>query len=160
METHEKMATATLSETALEKLYQAARWGKFIAIIGFIGVGFLLLAAMFIGPIMSGLNDINQGLNDGFSESATLSSIPSTILAVVYGIMAVIYFFPVYYLFLFSNGIVTAYRKNDEEKLNASFSSLKNLYKFIGILLLVLLSFYVLIFVIAIIGAAIGLAVL
>lgn len=160
METSEKMATATLSETTLEKLYHAARWAKFIAIIGFIGVGFLLLAAMFIGPIMSGLNDINQELNDGFSESATLTGISSTILAVVYGIMAVIYFFPVYYLFLFSNGIVTAYRKNDEERLNASFLSLKNHYKFIGILLLVLLSFYVLIFIIAIIGAAIGLAVL
>ena len=144
------MENANLSTTTLKWLYDASRWARFIAILGFIMIGFLVIVGIFIGPALSILNediDIAGG-------NAVLSG---GIIAAIYIVIAIIYFFPIYYLFQFSNGVTKAYKTKDEDSLNASFLFLKKHFKFIGVLLIIVLAIYILLFVVTIFGFVAGL---
>lgn len=137
------MGNANLSNTTLKLIYDAARWARFIAILGFIFIGFMITVGIFIGSVLSVLNE-DMDTVSGFS------AISNGALAAIYIIIAAICFFPIYYLFLFSKKVIIAYKEKDEEKLNASFHYLKKHFKFIGIMLIVTLVIYILIFIIGI----------
>lgn len=146
------MENANLSKTTLKWLHETAQWARFIAILGFIFTGFILLMAIFITPVLSYLNE------EMTASSGTDLQVSSITLAVTYVILAAIYFFPILYLFRFSNELIIAYKANDEENLNASFRYLKKHFKFIGVILIVILAIYILIFIGAIAAVLIGLA--
>lgn len=134
------MEQANLSTTTLKWLFDTARWARFIAIIGFIFIGFMAIIGILIGPILS-------TLNEDMTNVSAFPLISNGILSVIYIIVAAIYFFPVYYLFLFSNKVMKAYKAEDEESLNSSFQYLKKHFKFIGILLIIALAIYTLMFI-------------
>ena len=72
------------------------------------------------------------------------------VLGFVYVILALVYFFPILYLFRFAKKMKDSLRTNDNSELTAAFSNLKSHYKFVGIFTIVILSLYLLIFIIAI----------
>jgi len=121
-------------------LYETVRWSKFLAILGFIGIGLMIIfglfASFFIGLVGSDISDSSIGG----------AAVSSSILAVIYVIMAVIYFFPILYLYRFSINTRKALDNDDQATLNASFEYLKKHYKFIGMLAAILLAIYILIF--------------
>ncbi|AXB55320.1 DUF5362 family protein [Flavobacterium fluviale] len=137
-----------LDSTAKDFLKETAKWAYFLSIIGFIGIGFLLLIAVFAGTIFSALGTM-QGMGGmGASFGAAMGA--------AYFLMAALYFFPVYYLFKFSSNAKKAFRDNDSAALTESFGYLKSHYKFFGILMIILLSIYALFFVFAILGGLMG----
>lgn len=136
------MENATLSKTSLNFLYDAARWARFIAILGFIFIGFMVLLGILIGPILSALNEEVGAFN------ASPLFMSSGIISIIYVIIGIIFFFPVYFLFQFSNGVVKAYKSADEDQLNASIHFLKMHFKFIGILVIISIAIYALAFII------------
>ncbi len=84
-----------------------------------------------------------------------MPSFPFGLFGFLYIILAVIYFFPVYYLYKFSKDIGSALLYNNEEHLTSSFRFLKKHFKFIGIMIICMIAFYFVIFIVfAIIGAA------
>ncbi|MDA3906360.1 MAG: hypothetical protein PF484_09820 [Bacteroidales bacterium] len=129
------MEIFSLNKTSINWLYDAARWSRFIAILGFIMIGFLVFVGIIMGPVLSVLNEDMDISSDRFGLS-------SGIIAAIYIMIAVLYFFPIYYLFQFSQGIIKAYKTNNEDILNTSFRFLKSHYKFIGIMLIVVLATY------------------
>ncbi len=134
-----------LDTTAKDFVQEIAKWAYFLSIIGFIGIGLLLLIAVFAGTIFSAMGSTMPGMGAyGGSFGAAMGAI--------YFLMAAFYFFPVYYLFKFSSSAKKAFRDNDSEALTSSFGYLKSHYKFIGILMIVLLAIYALIFVFAVLG--------
>jgi hypothetical protein len=70
----------------------------------------------------------------------------------IYVVIAAFYFFPVYYLHQFSIRIRRGLASQGLEDVTAGFQNLKSLFKFMGILTIVILSIYALIIVIAIIA--------
>ncbi len=144
------MENSILNKTAIGWLYETARWTRFLAILGFVFIGFMIMAAVVIGPVLTFLN-ADMGL------SAASPKIASSVIAAIYGVLAIIYFFPVYYLHKFSQGTITAYKTEDEEKLNASLYFLKKHFKFIGILLIAVLALYLIIFLISMFALISGL---
>jgi len=144
------MENITLNQTSISWLYQTTRWARFIAILGYVLIGFLVIVGIFMGFILSFLNQEMTNL----TQSPQISS---TVLAIIYVSIAILYFFPIHYLFQFSNGFIKAYKDEDEDSLNASFQFLKMHYKFIGILMIVFLAIYIVVFVVAISAAIIGL---
>lgn len=135
-----------LDSTAKEFLKETAKWAYFLSILGFIGIGFLVLIAVFAGTIFSAMGNSMQGMG-------MYSGSFGVIMGAVYFIIALLYFFPVYYLFKFSTNAKKAFANNDSESLTESLSYLKSHYKFIGILMIVCLALYALTFVFAIFGA-------
>lgn len=133
-----------LSEDAQGFLKETAKWGYFLSILGFIGLGFMVLLAVFIGTIFSTLSNFTGGMNP-------MMGIGSGFFSAIYLFIAALYFFPIYYLFQFSSKTKKAFKDNDNDQLNASFGYLKSHYKFVGITSLVFISFYVLIFIVSMI---------
>jgi len=85
-----------------------------------------------------------------------LSVIGSGFLGVFIIIMSLIMFFPALYLWNFSSKMRKALNNNDQPLLTESLKNLKSFFKFYGILLIVVLSFYALALVAGIIGAIVG----
>ena len=136
-----------LDHEATGYLGETARWGKFLSIIGFIGCVLLVILAFSIGALLS-------YSYDRMGAIGAAAAVPSGMLTVVYLAIAVLYFFPVLYLYRFSVKMLSALRNNDQPLLNLSLRNLKSCYKFIGILTIISLGLTILIFIIAIIGAA------
>ncbi len=134
-----------LDSTAKDFLRETTKWAYFLAIMGFIGIAFLVIIAIFAGAIFSTMASTVPGMGIyGGSFGA--------IISFVYLLLAAIYFFPVYYLFKFGSNGKRAFKENDSEALTASFGYLKSHYKFVGIFMIILLSLYGLIIVFAALG--------
>jgi uncharacterized membrane protein YesL len=131
-------------------LSEAAKWGKFLAIMGFIFCGLLVIIALFAGTMMASMMS-GFGGSDAAAGAAGVSGMALTF---VYIVFALIYFFPCLYLFNFSSKMQAALRSNQQDSLNTAFRNLKSCFKFMGILMIVILAFWVLAIVIGI-GAAV-----
>jgi hypothetical protein len=134
-----------IDHNSTQYLRDAARWGQFLAVVGFIFIGLFVVAAIIFATVLS------NAFNSMGSASAAMSG---GIIAVVCIIYALIYFFPCLYLYNFSSRMQVALRSNDQDQLNISFRNLRALYRFLGILLIIGLGLWVLAIIISVIGAA------
>jgi hypothetical protein len=136
-----------VSESAQSFLSDSARWGKFLAIIGFILCGFMIVIAFFVPALIMNLPPYNA-MASGLSASITAG------MTVVYLLLALLFFFPCLYLFKFSVKMQASLNSMSQENFEESLKNLKSMFKFYGICTIVMLSIYALIFLIAMIGAA------
>ena len=116
-----------LNQLAIDYLKESAKWSMFLAIMGFIGIGFMVLAALAMGVFFSARMSFPFG---GF-------------LSGIYILMAVLYFFPIYYLYKYATDIKTSLSENDEEGLATALGYLKSHHKFLGISIIVIISLYI-----------------
>lgn len=128
-----------LNQLAKEALRDGSKWTFFLSIVGFVGVGLMLIAAIFMAISLSDLPD----------ESAILGSfgIMKNIFSLFYFIMAGLYFIPVYYLYKYSTNMKTALQFGDSNLVAEAFVNLKSHHKFLGISVIVILSLYLLILI-------------
>lgn len=131
----------TLTSASKSFLRETAKWAKFLAIIGFVLTGLLLVFAIFASTIFDMIPK-TQGIPN---EIGLTMVIPFLILAIVY-------FFPMYYLLQFSNKIKRALATKNDATLASALEALKSHYKFIGVFTIITLSLYALLFVVSIMG--------
>jgi len=137
------------TEEIKDYIMETVKWSKFLSILGFIFVGIISI----IGILM--LLSFGGTL---FSNAVGLNNIPGfpagmfSVVGFVYFGIALLYFFPVYYLFSFAAKTKNAILCNDNQLLAEGFAKLKSHYKFVGILTLIIVGFYAVIFVIGAIG--------
>ncbi|MCB8994017.1 MAG: hypothetical protein H6538_00240 [Bacteroidales bacterium] len=127
------------SEQVKTYLLETSKWGKFIAIVGFVGLGLLVLFSLFFMFGFSKMGMMPQGVN-----------FPVGALGIIYIGIAVLYYFPISYLFRFSVQIRKGLDTNESQSIIIGFESLKSLFKFMGITTIVILSIYALVLLIAI----------
>ncbi len=132
-------------ESAKGFLKETAKWANVLSIIGFVGIGFMGLAAIS-GLLSSKITTLSVG---------PLNGITGKTIALIYLILIVIYFFPVYYLNKFAVNVKKAFRENDSSTLTESFKSLKSHFKYIAVFTISFIVLYVSIIVIAIIIASV-----
>jgi Family of unknown function (DUF5362) len=131
-------------------LAETARWAKFMAILGFVGCGFMLLFSLFIGSFLSAAL-----LRMGGGGTAGLGYMGG-FLSFIYIVIAIVYFFPCLYLYNFASKMQVALRSNDQDQLSLSFRNLRSCYRFVGILMIIVLAFWALGAALALIGLAFG----
>ncbi len=117
-------------------LLETAKWGNFLAIIGYILMGLLALLSLF--------------MMFGMSQLIANQVFPIWIMGVVYLAMAGVYWFPVTYLYRFSAQMKQAVLSRNEGLYTSGFANLKSLFKFFGIFTIVILALYALAIVVAI----------
>ncbi|MGV3541201.1 MAG: hypothetical protein ACO1OQ_15395 [Rufibacter sp.] len=137
----------TLNATVEGYLHTTAKWGKFLAIVGFIGIALMLVMGFFFGSVISKFMTVSN------PEAAAISGPMSMFMSGFYLLFALLYFFPVLYLYKFSSKMQDGLRAQSAALVEESFKNLKSLFKFLGVLTAVILGFYVLILVFGI-GAA------
>jgi hypothetical protein len=127
--------------TAKSYMLETARWAKFLAILGFIFMGLGLIFVIFMGSFMTSLG----GLYGAMSSS----------ILIVYMLLFIgLYFYPVYALLKFSSLVKPALQTANQQQFNEALKYLKNMYKYIGILMIVILALYGVGIIFGIIGAA------
>jgi hypothetical protein len=139
-----------LTDESKSFLKETAKWAYFLSIMGFIGIALLVLLALFMGTLFTTLGSL--GGEAAMGAMGAMGALGGGFITAIYLVIAVIYFFPVYYLFQFASKAKAAFATNNNEQLNASFEYLKSHYKFIGVVTLVSLILYGLIIVFGIIG--------
>ncbi|MFV0564493.1 MAG: DUF5362 family protein [Flavobacteriaceae bacterium] len=112
-------------------LKETANWTLFLAILGFIGVGFMVLAGIVMFVMDTRYPDIRS------------MGITYSYIGILYIIMAVAYVFPVYYLFNFSQKIKSALSLNNNTDFKAAFASLKSHFKYLGISVIAIIVLYI-----------------
>ena len=125
-----------------EFLKETAKWTKFLAILGFVGIGLMVLGSLVMLFAPSSLMS-----NGDFPFGGKI------FMMLLYLAFAVLYYFPISYLYQFSENTKKAIENNDNNAIRDAFEFLKSHYKFMGILTIILLSFYAIIIFIALIRA-------
>ncbi len=127
-------------------LATAASWGKFLAIMGFIGTGIMVIAAF--GLMLMGSTIPSLASNPAFGGLGGIG------VGLLYLVLAVVYVFPSLFLFKFSSKIKSSIRNSDSLEMEDGFKNLKSLFMFMGIMTIIIMVIYFLIFVVAIIAGA------
>lgn len=114
-------------------LKETAKWAKFLAIVGFVICGILLIVAMFAGTLLS-------TMGGGLGSPATPSFLGAGFLSAMYIVIAVIYFALSLFLYRFANKMQVALLSTDQDNFNVALYNLKLVYRITGIIVLVYLA--------------------
>ena len=128
-----------LTPESVSYLLKSAKWAKFLAILGFIVTGLMIVAGIMMSFVLNMVSDEMIPLNMPFSPK---------ILSIIYVIIAGIFIIPVIFLNSFSNNALKAVNLSSTEQMTASIRNLKNLFVFVGISTIVILALYTLILII------------
>ncbi|MEG2078977.1 DUF5362 family protein [Chryseobacterium sp.] len=120
-------------------LVEAAKWTSFLAILGYIGIALMVVAALFMMTMGASMSSASSSL-------APLGG--GMFIGVIYLVFALLYFLPINYLYKFSSNMKHAISTNNQASLTSAFEYLKSHYKFIGIITLVVIGLYILMFLI------------
>jgi hypothetical protein len=119
-------------------LMETAKWGKFLAIVGYVSIGLLGLLAIFMMVGLSAMSDFSG------------TEFPVGAFGFIYIIMGAMYYFPVTYLYKYAVQIKKGLKSNDITTITAGFQNLKSLFKFMAIVTIVILSIYGLMLLVAV----------
>ena len=133
----------TITGASKSFLKETAKWAKFLAIIGFILIALMLVFAAFSTTIFNMVAKMQPGIPESLGLSMAITNL----------VLAIIYFFPVYYLLQFSNKMKKALSTKNDETLANAFEMLKSHYKFIGVFTVITLSLYALLIIVSVMGA-------
>lgn len=129
-------------------LLETAKWGKFLAIVGFVVCILIVCAGFFMGSFIASISSFYGAP----AESTEVLSKVGPIMAFFYVLIAILYFIPCLYLYRFASKMKLAIQINNQENLTNSFQNLKSLYKYCAILTIVAIALYGLIFIFALVG--------
>jgi MFS family permease len=127
-----------IGQDSLNQLNTTRKWAMFIAIIGFIFLGLFIVIGALAGTFLS-----------AFSKGDAARSVPEILVFILLILIAIINFFPVLFLFRFSKHIHKTIQTLDKEELRKAIVNLKAFFLYLGILIIVVLSFYVVALIVA-----------
>jgi len=132
----EEADTLWVSEDVRSYIYEASKWTKFLSIVGFVFTAMIAISAFSAGAVLNSLAML--------SPENPLVKMGSAAVTVLYLLFALLYFYPSFLLFRFSNAASQAVLYADQASLGAAMSKLKSFFKFWGILTIVFIIFYIL----------------
>jgi amino acid transporter len=135
MQTEKNLFDLQVDQVGREFLKEAAKWGRFLSMIGFIGLGLLVLFILIMGIYTPS----DEGDFDPVDQTAAIVGAIVVSIAVV-----IFYFFPCLFLYRFATRLRLALDTNDTLSLNESFRNLKNTLRYIGVVTIISLVLLVL----------------
>lgn len=144
MEQHQPggiIPTSGLNENIKSYLRQTVRWTNFLAILGFIGTGFMILFALIM--ILGG------GAMSQYSSQFPIRgmAIGYSVFGVIYLAVSALYFYPVFCLYKFGRLMKYGMMTENEVQITEAFRYQRNMYRFMGIMMVVIIGLYVLVFI-------------
>ena len=104
-------------------LFQAAKWANFLSIVGFGGIGFVMITFAIVAALSVLGNDFIPGLSWLTSGAFTL----------FYIVLAVLFIFPCLYMYNFATKMLKALQASDQKYLILSFQNLNLNLRFVGV---------------------------
>jgi hypothetical protein len=138
METPLEPRKIEIEQETLKHLETTRKWVMFLAIIGFIFLGLFIIIGLIAGTFLTAFNSGGKGLG-----------VPESLMFIPVLLLAAIYFFPVLFLFRFSKHTSHAIQNLDKLRLHKAIKNLKYYFAYIGILLIIVLSLYIVVLIVA-----------
>jgi len=126
----------TINSEIKAYLLETSKWGKFLAIVGYVGMGLMLLLGILF---IIGVSIFSSASDIGF---------PMRIMGLIYILISVAYYFPLKYLYNFSTQLKKGLNSINQQTVTSGFENLKSLFKFMGIFIIVVLSIYALLIIV------------
>lgn len=144
--------TLIVTEDIRSYIYETSKWTKFLSIVGFVFTAFMVIAAFGVGAVVSSMGDAPQ--------MAPFRAIGGAGITIIYLLFALMYFYPSLLMYKYSGAAKNAVLYGDQPSLSVAMSKMKSIFKFWGIVTIILIAVYVLaiVFVIALGGAAASMA--
>jgi hypothetical protein len=133
----------TINTKSKSFLKEIAKWAFFLSIIGFIGIALMVLLGLFSSVLFGAI-----------PQTAQIPFDFSLMMTIMYLVLAVLYFFPVYYLLKFSTKMKKALASKNDETLADALEMLKSHYKFIGVFTIITLSLNAMLIVVSLISGS------
>lgn len=121
-----------ITEEIRSYIYDVARWANFLAVVGFVIAAFMLLAALTIGTAMNTNPQVAAMMG-------TLGNVGSTAITIVFIAYGLAIFYPSLLLSRYARKTKIGVLYGEQESLNESFSALKSLFKYWGIIVIILI---------------------
>ncbi len=137
----------TLSAAAKDFLLQTAKWAKFLSIVSFVFSGLMLLFGALFGVIMSKFSGMAMGMGAEY---------PTTFVTIYVIVLALIMIYPTLRLFQFAQQAKVAVSSNDANAMEQSMRRIRSVFRFYGILIIIILALYVFVILFSIIVGASG----
>jgi len=128
MENAPEIRRIEIEQDSINYLNTTRKWTMLFAILGFIGVGLIVIIGLFTGVFLS-----------AFKIAKTTYGFPEWMVFVIILAFAVICFFPVFFLFRFSNHTSNAVHSLDRKEMKKALKNLKSYYVYIGVLTIIFL---------------------
>jgi hypothetical protein len=138
METPLENRKIEIEQETLKHLNTTRKWAMFLAIIGFIILGLIVIIGLIAGTFLTAFNSGGKDLG-----------IPESLMFVPILLLAVIYFFPVLFLFRFSKHTSHAIQTLDKLEFHKAIKNLKSCFVYIGVLIIIILSLYIVVLIVA-----------
>ncbi len=132
METNQEIRKIELEHDTWHDLGIARKWAMFLAILGFIFLGVILVAGLIAGTFLS-----------VFSSPENRMNLPPWMFMCWFLFIVLINFFPVFFLFRFSRHTGNAVLTFDKIEMHRAFRNLKVYFVYIGVMVTALLLLYV-----------------
>lgn len=114
-------------------LYTTSRWATFLAILGFIGSGIMVLVGLALSLIGGTLSSLSH------TPDSAIGSAIIPYMGIFYIIFAVFYFLPSLYLFQFAEKTKKSIDNFNQQLLNTGLEKLKSTFKTLGIMTIALI---------------------
>jgi hypothetical protein len=138
-----------VSEDVRSYLYEAAKWTKFLSIVGFVFSAMTAIGAFGAGAVLSSVSAV--------SPNNPLMKVGAAGLTVIYLLFALFQFYPSFLLYKFSTATNQAVLFGDQQSLSTAISKIKSFFKFWGIITIIFIAFYaVMIIFMAVVGVAVA----
>lgn len=132
METTPENKKMEIGPEILEILNSTRKWTTFLSVLGFIFLGLLIVAGLAASLFLTTFKTREANLG-----------IPESVAIITFIVFGAIYFFPVFFLFRFSRNTRDGIQKLDHFKLIKGFNNLRLYFTYIGIMVIVVLTIYV-----------------
>ncbi|MDC0230424.1 hypothetical protein OAK19_00525 [Aureispira] len=122
----------SISTASQDFLLTTCKWTKFLAILGFIFIGFMILGIVsffLIGQAFS------SGAGGGIAGMGMM-------LMPIYLLIIAVNFYPTRFLYRFSTLTKDGIENNSNDLITSGFENLKSFFKFIGMLMAIILGIY------------------
>ncbi|MCB9309450.1 MAG: hypothetical protein H6567_05250 [Lewinellaceae bacterium] len=135
----------TLDASAKTSFRETAKWAKFLSIVGMVSTVLIIIFAV-VALVSSSL------MNTMYPSLSRFGGGMNIFIGLLYFIIAAIYIYPIVKLYQFSNLSKDALASEDSGLLSQALLAQKSMFKFMGIVTIVVISIYVLLFVFGIFG--------
>lgn len=137
-----------VTEEMRSHFYEMAKWAKFLGIVGFVMTGLIVMSAFTMGATLSALSD------NPLTANNPLLGLGGGAVTVIFILYAFIIFYPSLLLYQYSSNAKTGVLYGEQTALTTAIGKIKSLFKFWGILTIIIIAIYALIFMAAVIGVA------
>lgn len=146
MDEKAELFSLTIDPVTKAHLAETAKWARFLAIVGFVALGFMLLSGLLFSLTLT--------RSDAMGDPSGMAAAISGSLILFYLLLAAIAFFPLLFALRFASNMRQALNSNDQAQLNNAFRNLKVCFRYLGIVTIISLLLMAFSLIFAIMGLA------